>query len=209
MFWTSGTINVYKCICEYRLLSGLRAIVTAHFVPVIPGLADGTAFAAIAFGNRVLPFLGPVAQCEINTAIVLATSLSVRINATAESFLTGGGPTPGTGWGPPEAALLIHRVGAGPLGDVLGRMRMGPVQASLFSDPPRFRHFVPTVAALTGIPAAWTAQQAAGDAGYYEVLWNRHTAVATKVDTYHMPTRPGRVWQRAGYPQGRRGPDRH
>jgi hypothetical protein len=108
-----------------------------------------------------------------------------------------------------EAALTIRRVGAGITGTVRGRIRIGPVDASLFVPGSRDRLFKtsdPTLLSrFSGLHTPFTG----GSQSVTEVMVNRWLATATDVDTYSLKAHRGAVWQRCGFPQGKRGPDRH
>lgn len=208
MFWLPNTINVYKCAVAFGLRGLGGGILTAHCVPTVPGSSDDNCtqaalWASFTWGNswRHLTFLNPSTSTE-------AIAEACRINADSphvyDVTLPGGSPDPA----PHEAAALIRRVGAGPFGPVSGRCRIGPIWHDLFTDAPRYRKINNLDVRITDVLTLLTSTQAFNLIGMTEVLWNRRTAVATRVDTYTCPTRVGRVWQRAGYPQGVRGPAR-
>lgn len=208
MFYLPNTINVYKCSIAFGTPRAGGGIITAHCVPTVPGSSDDNTqhaalWASFVYGNswRSVTPLNP-------TTSTAATTVACRVDHPADYVydvtLPGGFPDPA----PLEAALLIRRVGAGPFGPVAGRARLGPLVHTLFTDAPKYRKVNNLDPLITDMLSFMTATQATNLIGMREVLWNRRTAVATLVDAYSCPTRVGRVWQRAGYPQGVRGPAR-
>lgn len=208
MYWLPGSINVYKGVWGWTSY-GRRSIITMHFVvnPLFPTLNPG-----IAWQNSWLTAI----QYEFPAICTMAHGDTMVSTKTVQGigYSDGGdwirstdiGTLPQTS--APEAAILIHRVGAGPNGPVAGRFRLGPFRYSLFTDPPRCRWIDQHDANIVSLLTQLTTTADSPYALAYEVLFDRKTHIATKVDTYSYPCRVGRVWQRAGFPQGTRGPDR-
>lgn len=209
MYWLGGTTNIFKATWSWKN-AGRASVITFHYRPKtgVAELFDARTHMGTWY-DTVGVFLFPLTGTDSGAIL----GEWEYVDGPGNDLASGGGQfgpsTPTISSPAPEASYLFRRAGAGPFGPVRGRFRFGPVPASCFTDAPRCRHLSLTVpaihTAITNIPIFNALPLNRCE----EVLYNRWHGWATRVDTYSTPTRTGRVWQRAGFPQGVRGPDRH
>lgn len=100
----------------------------------------------------------------------------------------------------PEAAFLLRRVGAGAPSHVRGRNFVPCPTDSQYTDLPHRRHLDISAAPITTSVALLNTAVSNPASLFREVLINRKTGGAWDVTSYSIADRPGRVWQRAGWP---------
>lgn len=99
----------------------------------------------------------------------------------------------------PEASFLLRRVGAGSPANVRGRVFAPCPLDSDWTDFPQCRHLSISRRALVAGLAAINLGLANMAPYLTEVLYSRRNGGAWPVTAYTMASRPGRVWQRAGF----------
>jgi hypothetical protein len=208
MLIASGTQNIYKTTLEWHGTVDQRSIITGHFAAVIPGILDDTDKAASAMAANYADLVGGTCSIPLGDLTATAELVSCTAGYSAPATIGPFAFLSAEDGAPLEAALRIQRVGAGLTQHSKGRVRIGPLFKALFTDPPRYRRIDLTNAALVSSLLDLNTGQPALFYGMQEVLWDRWTGDAITVDTWHCPVYTSRVWQRAGYPQGVRGPDR-
>lgn len=208
MIIPSGSQNIYRTTMVLSSVGGHFSVFTGHYAAIIPGTNDSAGNAADAFVSSYAPFIQAFCLSDSGTLNGAGEAALARIDPTAP--ISGPVGTPiRTGANPcPEAGFRIRRVGAAGATSINGRIRIGPVVESLYLDPPRYRRIDVANPVLVGLLATLQAKTNATFFGMQEVLWNRFTGDAVLVDSWGIPRYTSRVWARAGYPQGKRGPDR-
>jgi hypothetical protein len=188
---------------------GVPTLVTAHYIPrsltnYANFLLDCTGTWANTYGQMFKWLIG-TNELLIDCRATYITSPGGHPMFVDNDFPHGVGRPPSPA---PEASFIFRRVGAAGSRIVRGRCRIGPLGASLFTDMPRCRFLDNTNVWVTTVIAQLNANITDATKPCIEVLYDRLHKVTTRVDTYSCPSRRGAVWQRAGYPQGVRGPDR-
>lgn len=204
----SGSQNIYKWWFE-AVGSGSKIIFTGHAFSLLPGSGFDTPAhcglaAAIAWGFPI----GSLTYGGSTNFTVHCEAVLSRANPGGKfSIPTGifcGLNTPSF----PERSFRIRRVGAGGTTSDKGRIRIGPARGDCFLDPPRFRRVNVAAAPIVAALAYLNTSGSWAGAHFGECLWNRRTGDARPIVAYSCAPYSGAVWQRAGYPQGKRGPDR-
>jgi hypothetical protein len=208
MIIPGGTQNVYKWIIEWNS-SIHRSIITGHAVALIPyGPFDQAVYVAQGAFTAYNGILSDLTYGLIGGVRISAHTILARISAThfGPGFAPLASRTTDTSF--LERAYRIRRVGAGGTLHDKGRCRIGPANGRFIIPNTKARR-VDTSRILTLPTFAVLSQASWATAGMQEVLYDRRTHNCRIIQTYSVSSYTGAVWQRAGYPQGHRGPPRH
>lgn len=204
----SGSQNIYVCTMTLLGPTLRPSIFTGHYAAIVPGTNDTPANALDAFHGAYGPFIDALCVSPLGTLEGSAEACAAALDP-GTPIVGAIGTIPRSGpAGPLEAGFRIQRVGAAGTYIKKGRCRFGPCLDTIFTDPPRYRRIDISSPTISSLLTNLRSQAAPIFFGMQEVLFDRVTGVAVAVTSWNIPKYTSRVWQRAGYPQGVRGPDR-